>query len=87
MAAADYFVHRHHDTEIPEDHLDVWRPIPTDGFDDQPSIQINQAAVGFDPELAVQTCSRRHAALSPQSCRCPGGPWTHDRSNSGGGDP
>ena len=43
MAAEDYFVHRDHDTELPEDHLDIWRPIPTGGLDDQPSIQINQA--------------------------------------------
>jgi hypothetical protein len=28
MAAEDYFVHRHQDSFIAEDHLDVWRPIP-----------------------------------------------------------
>ena len=39
MAAEDYFVHRHHDTVIPEDHLDVWRPIHTSDA----SIQIDQA--------------------------------------------
>ena len=53
MAAADYFVHRHHDTMIPEDHLDVWRPIRS--FD--ATLQIDQAngvsaAVGYRAEHA-----------------------------------
>lgn len=43
MAAADYFVHRHHDTDIPEDHLDIWRRIPTGNTDVPAAIQINQA--------------------------------------------
>lgn len=41
MAAEDYFVHRHRDTFIPEDHLDVWRPIPHGNKN--ASIQVNQA--------------------------------------------
>lgn len=39
MAAEDYFVHRHRDTVIPEDHLGVWKPIHASDA----SIQINQA--------------------------------------------
>lgn len=39
MAAEDYFVHRHRDTVIRQDHLDVWRPIHTSDA----SIQIDQA--------------------------------------------
>lgn len=41
MAAEDYFVHRHRDTYIPEDYLDVWRPIPRGSK--EAAIQINQA--------------------------------------------
>ncbi|XAS65546.1 hypothetical protein VUN84_07900 [Micrococcaceae bacterium Sec5.8] len=41
MAAEDYFVHRHQDTFIAEDHLDVWRPIPHG--DRNAVIQIDQA--------------------------------------------
>jgi hypothetical protein len=41
MAAEDYFVHRHQDTFIAEDHLDVWRPIPHG--DRNAAIQIDQA--------------------------------------------
>ncbi|MEV7132126.1 hypothetical protein AB0N24_04475 [Arthrobacter sp. NPDC093128] len=55
MAAEDYFVHRHRDTFIPEDHLDVWRPIPRGNAD--ACIQIDQAdgvsaAVGYRAEHA-----------------------------------
>lgn len=39
MAAEDYFVHRHRDTVIPEDHLKVWKPIHTSDA----CIQIDQA--------------------------------------------
>lgn len=39
MAAEDYVVQRHHDTVIPEDHLEVWRPIHTSDA----SIQIVEA--------------------------------------------
>ncbi|MFC4394681.1 hypothetical protein [Arthrobacter sedimenti] len=41
MAAEDFFVHRHRDTFIQEDHLDVWRPVPRGGV--EASIQIEQA--------------------------------------------
>lgn len=41
MAAKDFFVHRHRDTFIEEDHLDVWKPIPRGETD--ASIQIEQA--------------------------------------------
>jgi hypothetical protein len=41
MAAKDYFVHRHHDTVIEKDHLDVWKPIPKGELD--ATIQIDQA--------------------------------------------
>ena len=55
MAAEDYFVHRHQDTFIPEDHLDVWRPIPRGSAD--ACIQIDQAdgvsaSVGYRAEHA-----------------------------------
>ncbi len=58
MAAADYFVHRHYDTDVPEDHLDVWRPIPAGDKGAHPAIQINQAdgataSVSYRPEDAV----------------------------------
>ncbi|MET1087451.1 MAG: hypothetical protein ABWY04_10070, partial [Arthrobacter sp.] len=73
LAAADYFVHRHHDTEIPEDHLDVWRPIPTGGFDDQPSIQINQAdgvtasvSYGTDDARALARAILEAAGVDPR---------------------
>ena len=41
MAAEDYFVHRHRDTVIEEDHLAVWKPIPRGEKD--ATIQIDQA--------------------------------------------
>jgi hypothetical protein len=73
MAAGDYFVHRHHDTEIPEDHLDIWRPIPTGGFEDQPSIQINQAdgvtaSVGYrtDDAAAIARAILEAAGVDPR---------------------
>ncbi|MEW1950799.1 hypothetical protein AB0280_16285 [Pseudarthrobacter sp902506025] len=50
MAAQDYFVHRHRDTVIPEDHLDVWRPIHTSDA----AIQINQAD-GITASVSYQT--------------------------------
>lgn len=55
MAAEDFFVHRHRDTFIAEDHLDVWRPIPRG--EAEASVQINQsdgvtASVGYRAEHA-----------------------------------
>lgn len=41
MAAKDFFVHRHQDTIIEEDHLDVWKPTP--GGEKDATIQIDQA--------------------------------------------
>lgn len=41
MAAKDSFVHRHQDTVIAEDHLDVWKRIPRGEKD--ATIQIDQA--------------------------------------------
>ena len=80
MAAADYFVYRHHDPDIHEDHLDVWRPIPTGDSSVGPSIQINQAdgviaSVSYRPQDA-RTLARailEAGGLDPQetSCRDP----------------
>ncbi|MFF1881993.1 hypothetical protein ACFVVC_11065 [Pseudarthrobacter sp. NPDC058196] len=41
MAAKEFFVHRHRDTFIEEDHLNVWKPIPWGELD--ATIQIDQA--------------------------------------------
>lgn len=55
MAAKDYFVHRHQDTGIEEDYLDVWKPIPCGELD--ASIQIDQA----DVVTAAVACWAEHA--------------------------
>lgn len=41
ISGEDFFVHRHQDTIIEEDHLDVWKPIPRPEKD--ATIQIDQA--------------------------------------------
>jgi hypothetical protein len=90
MAAADYFVHRHHDTETPEDHLDIWRPIPTGGLEDQPSVQINQAdgvtaSVGYRKADATTIALAILEAMDPElsfprssASMEPAGRWRHD---------
>ena len=77
MAAADYFVYRHHDPDIPEDHLDGWRPIPTGDSAVGPSIQINQAD-GVIASVSYRTKDARTlaraileaAGLDPQEAFC-----------------
>ncbi|UKA68386.1 hypothetical protein LFT44_08375 [Arthrobacter sp. FW306-05-C] len=41
MAAEAFFVHRHWDTIIAQDHLDVWKPIPHG--EAEATVQIDQA--------------------------------------------
>lgn len=55
MGADEYLVHRHRDTIMPKDKLDVWRAVTAH---DQPSIQIDQsngvtASVNYTTEEAV----------------------------------
>lgn len=55
MAAEDYFVHRHRDTFIAEDHLDIWRPIPHGNTN--ATIQLDQA----DAKTATADYRAEHA--------------------------
>jgi hypothetical protein len=58
MAAEDYFVHRHRDTVIPEDHLDVWRPIHT-----------SDACIQIDQDNGVSASVEYRAEHAPALAR------------------
>jgi hypothetical protein len=77
MAAEDYFVHRHRDSVIPEDHLDVWKPIHTS---DAPSRSIRPTASAHRWSIGPNT---RRPWRGRYSSRRPGPPDGVPRRSAG----